>query len=65
MDLDAPSRHLSSLLTSILVNTVKIDGIDFHRMENFARNHLRTKYGFADSAELHSAIKASCDAGVK
>lgn len=41
----------------------EIDGIDFHRMENFARNHLQTEYGFADSTELHSAIKASCDAG--
>ena len=41
----------------------EIDGIDFHRMESFARNHLQTKYGFADSTELHSAIKASCLAG--
>jgi hypothetical protein len=32
-------------------------------MENFARKHLQSKYGFADPAELHSAIRASCDAG--
>jgi hypothetical protein len=41
----------------------EIDGIDFSRMESFARNVLQTKYGFADSTELRSAIKASCDAG--
>lgn len=41
----------------------EIDGFDFHRMENFARNHLQSKYGFADPTELHLAIKASCDAG--
>ena len=41
----------------------EIDGIDFHRMEHFARNHLQLQYGFADPTELHSAIKASCDAG--
>ena len=32
-------------------------------LHRHARNHLQTKYGFADSRELHSAIKASCDAG--
>ncbi len=41
----------------------EIDGIDFYRMESFARNHLQSKYGFADPTELHSVIKASCDAG--
>ena len=41
----------------------EIDGIDFHRMENFAHNHLQSKYGFAHPAELHSTMKASCDAG--
>nr|WP_201443468.1 hypothetical protein [Pirellula staleyi] len=41
----------------------QIDGLDFYRMERFARHVLQTKYGFADSVELRSTIKASCDAG--
>ena len=41
----------------------EIDGIDLHRLENFARNDPQTKFGFADSTELHAAIRASCDPG--
>lgn len=63
MDLDAWSRHLSSVLILILVNTVKLTGSIFIGWRIFARDHLQSKYGFADPTELHLAIKASCDAG--
>jgi hypothetical protein len=41
----------------------EIDGIDFHRMANFASKDLQTKYGFCDLRELHQVIQTSCDSG--